>query len=151
LAFREDLVSQWKTLVETEGLKRDFRIGSGGRVGPLSLRRFQTFFKEATGLTCKAWVLRHRLERARHLLEFGRMPLGEIAEACGFADVYHFNRSFKAHSGVPPARYRMGAGRQAWVPSAPASPRRPLSSAPRRAVRTLPRPVLPPPKRTSPS
>lgn len=110
-AFHKDVIAQWKRLVEHHGLRRDFRLAPEGQVGPFSQRRFQTLFKNETGMTCKAWVMRHRLERARHLLEFGPRPLTDIAETCGFTDVFHFTRAFKKYTGVPPARYRMGASR----------------------------------------
>ena len=31
---------------------------------------------------------------------------GEIAELCGFPDVFYFTRFFKKDTGVPPAKWR---------------------------------------------
>ena len=48
-----------------------------------------------------------RVARAKALLAT-RMPLAEVALACGFHDQPHFTRVFRAMSGVTPAAYRSG-------------------------------------------
>lgn len=44
--------------------------------------------------------------QAQSLLVQGDQPLAEVAEACGFCDVYHFGREFKRSVGISPARLR---------------------------------------------
>jgi methylphosphotriester-DNA--protein-cysteine methyltransferase len=34
---------------------------------------------------------------------------GKIAEQCGYADEYYFNRHFHRKVGMPPAKFRMSA------------------------------------------
>jgi AraC-like DNA-binding protein len=44
--------------------------------------------------------------------------MAEIAEVCGFCDVYHFSREFKRSIGAPPAAWRrkeMGRGNSVAV------------------------------------
>ncbi len=53
-------------------------------------------------------VSRIRYERARELLERGRMTVREIGLATGFDDVRSFRRAFKRWSGVLPSAVRAG-------------------------------------------
>lgn len=62
-------------------------------------------FRTVTGLTPHAWLLNHRVNRAREELWAGR-GLADIAYQLGFADQSHFQRTFKAHTGVTPGLYR---------------------------------------------
>ena len=62
--------------------------------------------KISTGLPLHKYVLRIRINRAIELLENSKKNIGEIAEDCGFYDLYHFSKSFKAITGIPPSKYR---------------------------------------------
>ena len=44
--------------------------------------------------------------RAQELLTQGDLPIGEIAEKCGFENVYYFSAAFKKRVGLPPSEYR---------------------------------------------
>lgn len=65
-------------------------------------------FKITTGMTLHQYVTGVRIERAVDLLEHGEKSVGEIAEICGFYDVYHFSKAFKSIVGVAPTKYRKG-------------------------------------------
>jgi AraC-like DNA-binding protein len=77
------------------------------------LSRFQLVrrFAAAYGLSPYAWLLRHRTERARHLIQRG-LPLAEAAAACGFADQGHMTRSFNRQLGFTPGALRKAIGRR---------------------------------------
>jgi len=47
-----------------------------------------------------------RLERARHLLRYGALPVSEVAVACGFGSAAYFARAYRAHFGHPPRTER---------------------------------------------
>ena len=51
-------------------------------------------------------VYRLKIEKAAKLLSRTDLTVKNIAEQCGFENVYHFSRRFKSMTGVPPARYR---------------------------------------------
>ncbi|MNJ25766.1 Bifunctional transcriptional activator/DNA repair enzyme AdaA [compost metagenome] len=62
-------------------------------------------FRAATGFTPHAYQLNQRVNLARGWLREGA-PVADIAYRLGFADQSHFQRVFKAHTGITPGRYR---------------------------------------------
>lgn len=62
-------------------------------------------FRAATGFTPHAYQLNQRINRARDWLRSGT-PVADIAYRLGFADQSHFQRVFKAHTGITPGLYR---------------------------------------------
>jgi transcriptional regulator GlxA family with amidase domain len=51
-------------------------------------------------------MLQVRLERARTLLEETSMPIGQIAHALGYEEVFLFSRQFKQQYGYSPRQAR---------------------------------------------
>ncbi|MGN6675096.1 MAG: helix-turn-helix domain-containing protein [Thermomicrobiales bacterium] len=76
------------------------------RLAGLSPGYFSQRFTQAMGLSFRAYALHTRLERARHLLEETAMPVGAIARALGYDDIFLFSRQFKARYGRAPSRVR---------------------------------------------
>lgn len=63
-------------------------------------------FHNTTGLTLKTYITLKRLENAEFLLKNSSLNIHEIAFNCGFPNVSHFNRVFKAHTNLSPMEYR---------------------------------------------
>jgi YesN/AraC family two-component response regulator len=63
-------------------------------------------FHSTTGLTLKTYITLKRLENAEYLLKNSSLNIHEIAFNCGFPNVSHFNRVFKAHTNLSPMEYR---------------------------------------------
>jgi AraC family transcriptional regulator len=78
---------------------------------------FARLFREATGESPYQFVLRQRVEQAQHLLRAGRLPLLDVALACGFASQSHMTRLFRQQLGVTPGAYQQLLG-TAQPPSA---------------------------------
>lgn len=93
LAMRADLGRAWNSDA-LSGLTK---------VSPSQLRRL---FGKHLRTSPHQWLLRERLTHAQALIADSAMPLTEIAEICGFCDVYHFSREFKRSVGTPPAAWR---------------------------------------------
>lgn len=72
----------------------------------LSEFHFARMFKHNTGLAPHQYVMRARLQQAKHLLCHSPLPLTEIALACGFSSASHFSNRFKAAYGLAPLRMR---------------------------------------------
>ncbi len=66
-------------------------------------------FKSVTKLSVNRYLLQTRLEKAKELLRTGSLPLGDVAEQCGFGSNTYFHSSFKKEIGMTPSEYRYQA------------------------------------------
>lgn len=72
----------------------------------LSPSYFSRAFKLSTGMPPYQWILKRRIDKAKHLLRATARPLGEIALDCGFSDQSHFTRVFASAVGASPGQWR---------------------------------------------
>ncbi|MCX4528884.1 MULTISPECIES: GlxA family transcriptional regulator [unclassified Streptomyces] len=75
----------------------------------MSPRSFARHFAAATGTTPHRWLLNHRLDAARRLLERTDHPVTEVARRAGFASEVTFRQHFTAYVGLGPRAYRAAA------------------------------------------
>ena len=59
------------------------------------------------GLTPGKLIVRLQMQEAMELLENTSNPIGDIAEKCGFSDVFTFSKKFRKVTGRSPREYRM--------------------------------------------
>lgn len=76
------------------------------RSAGLSLIAFKRGFRAMFGITPWNYVIACRLRLAQRLLEESALPLGDVAQRCGFAHASHLTRFFQRQFGQPPGRYR---------------------------------------------
>ncbi|UUU36714.1 DJ-1/PfpI family protein [Streptomyces sp. CA-210063] len=72
----------------------------------MSLRTFVRRFTEEVGMSPGRWLIRQRVDRARHLLETTDLPVDEIAGQVGFAGGTSLREHLHAAIGVSPLAYR---------------------------------------------
>ncbi len=72
----------------------------------LSGSHFAHAFKASTGVPPHRWLLLHRVQRAREMMEGTTESLSAIAVSCGFADQSHLTRAFRSIEGRCPAAWR---------------------------------------------
>ena len=87
-------------------LDAPLRISHLAAVAGLSEFHFARMFKISMGEAPHSFVLRRRVERAKHLLTSTRLPLVELALSCGFASQSHFAACFRKQIGLTPRQYR---------------------------------------------
>lgn len=63
-------------------------------------------FKEETGIPLSHYINHVRIQKARELLEDTEELIIDIAVACGYNYIPHFNRVFKELTGMTPGAYR---------------------------------------------
>jgi len=86
----------------------------------MSVRTFVRRFRDETSLTPRQWLIRQRLDRARHLLESSTMTVEQIAAEIGFATAASLRQHMSSELGVSPLAYRRTF--QAAETSGPAVP-----------------------------
>ena len=70
---------------------------------------FSELFRKAYRMPPSDVVLALRMEKAKELLVTGRHSVTEIAQKCGFSNVYYFSAVFKKQTGFAPTRYPFDA------------------------------------------
>lgn len=68
--------------------------------------QFHHLFKEQMGITPHQYVLGKRVERAKALIQQGKLSLGQIAELTGFSAQSAFTHTFTRLQGVSPSQYK---------------------------------------------
>jgi AraC family transcriptional regulator len=101
-ALLEHVRHTWSPPATTRALPlRELAAGACVSAGYLS-RLFRRHY--GTGPVAAFELL--RLARAATLLSRSNLSVGAVADACGFANPYHFSRRFHRAYGQPPGRYR---------------------------------------------
>ena len=67
---------------------------------------FSTRFRQETGVSPHAYLLRLRLHRAQYELRYTEQSIGDIAQSCGFNDVSYFSRVFQQKTKLTPTQFR---------------------------------------------
>lgn len=71
-------------------------------------RMLERRFRKAIGKGVDEIIRKVRIERSMEMLERSDLPIGEIAERCGFADIFYFSKFFKRATGQSPREFRSG-------------------------------------------
>ena len=90
------------TFIENN-IGEDLSLGTLAQVAHLSTSHFKTLFKRSTGVPVHEYVMRRRVERAKHLLMRAELPTSQVAAAAGFAHQSHMARAMRRILGVAPS------------------------------------------------
>ncbi|MCB9638882.1 MAG: AraC family transcriptional regulator [Myxococcales bacterium] len=71
-----------------------------------SKHHFIRLFKQATGITPWAYVLRLKIDRAKVLLLDPRCSIKKVSEEIGIENALYFSRLFRKHTGMSPTEFR---------------------------------------------
>lgn len=69
----------------------------------MSEYHFYRLFKQVQGISPMQYIIKKRLERAKHLIVKQQMPISEVALHTGFTDVFNFSKMFKKHFQASPS------------------------------------------------
>ncbi len=72
----------------------------------ISTSYLRSLFQQYLHKSPKAYLSEIRHEHAKKQLLYTSLNMKEIARSCGYSDEFHFSKSFKQHSGVPPTALR---------------------------------------------
>ncbi|HYD94822.1 MAG TPA: AraC family transcriptional regulator [Noviherbaspirillum sp.] len=87
-------------------LEKPVTLGMLADIACLSEYHLARMFRISFGMPPHAWIAARRLDRARALLKASAVPLQQVADACGYANLSHFSHRFRAGVGLSPSRYR---------------------------------------------
>ena len=84
----------------------DFDYNKPVEISGLSYSYFKKIFIDKYGCPPVKYVTKLKLNRACELIMSEKFSVSEIAEMCGFDNVYYFSNVFKKHIGVSPKNYK---------------------------------------------
>jgi len=90
-------------------LAEEISIECLSAVASMSAGHFTRGFKKVMGESPYRYVMRRRVEQTKKLLAGTRLPIAEIAQACGFSSQSHLTAVFGQHCGMTPHRFRLSA------------------------------------------
>jgi len=85
---------------------RKLALRDMGKAVGLSSWRLAHLFKAEIGVSPQRYLNLVRLQRAKHRLENGFLPVREIALSVGIPNASQFTKNFKAAYGMTPVEYR---------------------------------------------
>ena len=75
------------------------------RICGISYSYIKKIFVKKFGVSPKRYILRLKMNYACDLLRHGEHTVTEIADICGYSDVYTFSHQFKREFGISPANF----------------------------------------------
>lgn len=76
----------------------------------LSLKKLKEGFKQIYGDSVYGYLLDHKMDLARKMLESGKYNVNEVGLKIGYSTASHFIASFKKKYGTTPKKYLQGVG-----------------------------------------
>jgi len=90
----------------TDRLHDPIEIGRMSREVGISRNHLSRHFRARFGVSMARYLLRRRMEVARHLLETTDLPVSLIGQRVAIGDPHHFNKQFRKATGMSPSAYR---------------------------------------------
>jgi transcriptional regulator GlxA family with amidase domain len=87
-------------------LKQPLSLTELARHARMSERTFTRRFREEVGTSPARWMLRQRIDRARHLLESTTLSIERVADEAGFGTSASMRQHLRAEIGTSPTFYR---------------------------------------------
>ncbi|MBE5732699.1 MAG: helix-turn-helix transcriptional regulator [Clostridiales bacterium] len=97
-------ISNAKTYIDQNFNKPDC-LENAVNATNLTARRFGEIFRNTYEKTPNKYIVKCKIERAKELLLTHNFSINDIAEICGFSDVYYFSKTFKKETGISPSRF----------------------------------------------
>ena len=104
-ALSEKIIPSHNYLLE-HFCDNDFNYNEMCSRSGLSYDYFKELFIKKYGISPVKYITRLRIEKSCELLITGRYTISEIADMCGFSNVYYFSNVFKKQLGVSPTNFQ---------------------------------------------
>lgn len=88
----------------TDHFAEPLTIGDLSEAAGLNPVYFGSLFKRCTGMSFRQYLTSIRLNQAENMLRLGENNVNEVAQYCGFSDIFYFSKVFKDSRGVPPSK-----------------------------------------------
>lgn len=103
---QKEYISDAVAYIEEHLHEEELSIGAVAAYVYLNPVYFGRIFKQTFHMTFKQYLLQRRMERAKLLLEDGRISIGDICERVGVGNPSYFAHLFKQYAGKLPSEYK---------------------------------------------
>lgn len=103
---QKEYISAAVAYIEEHLHEEELSIGAVAAYVYLNPVYFGRMFKQTFHMTFKQYMLQRRMERAKLLLEDGRISIGDICERVGVGNPSYFAHLFKQYAGKLPSEYK---------------------------------------------
>ena len=87
-------------------IRENFKVSEIAGYFGYNEKYITTFFKKASGVSLKAYILNEKMDIAKALLNDTNKPISQIGYEIGFSDNHNFSSAFKKITGQSPSDYR---------------------------------------------
>ena len=101
---KEEILPAYKYI--TENFTKSIPLTTLSMVDNCSVQSLINRFKKLYGKTPARCIAELRIKKAKELLSKTKLSVGQIAEECGYENVYYFSNAFKKEIGMSPMKYR---------------------------------------------
>jgi YesN/AraC family two-component response regulator len=91
------------------GLKTNFSVYLSEKLG-YDYTYLANIFSEAEGISIEKFLIAHKIERVKELIEYDELNLTEIASKLHYSSVSHLSNQFKKTTGQTPSHFRRTTG-----------------------------------------
>lgn len=81
-------------------------LHDAAKICNLTQRRFNDLFKNHFDTTPNRYITNLKINYAKKLLQTNYLTVSQIAEMCGFKEIYYFSKLFKKETGFTPTEYK---------------------------------------------
>ena len=89
-----------------ENLDQPLTLADLAQEAALSEYHFARMFRQSMKMAPHQYVMQRRMVKAQALISQSRLPLTDIAMACGFSSASHFSNRFRSVMGMTPSQLR---------------------------------------------
>lgn len=108
VAMRDGQVQLYSDILDyiTWRLRENIKVSEIAEYFGYNPKYITTFFKKASGISLKQYILNRKIELAKALLTDTNQPVAQIGYEIGFSDNHNFSNTFKRLTGQTPSEYR---------------------------------------------
>jgi AraC family transcriptional regulator len=77
----------------------------------MSYQTLSTVFSKHEGMTLEKFIILHKIEKVKELLDYNELTLSEIAYDMGYSSVQYLSTVFKSITGISVTEYKKSPGR----------------------------------------
>jgi len=89
----------------TQKIKKNFSTYLAQKIGK-DYSSLSSLFSEVEGTTLERYIINQKIEKAKELLVYNELSLGQIADQLNYSSVQHLSNQFRKVTGLSPSHFK---------------------------------------------